>query len=357
MSILPSIQGMPNRFNDPLYSQLAKTVEQALGLPTGILDAVRVRGERSNADQVSSAGARGPYQFIPPTRRGFIKQYGLDPWHDAGQATEAAGRHLLDDYKRTGSWNEAIARYNGGQRPPRSSYANYAAQVGDFDGGKEVPLGQSRYPMDPYYGDPLAALPPNAPEPVKDVIPLPSDPGPSAPVAAGAPAVAHKRGGILGALESVFMPDPGSRWAAALRGGLFDAKANQQDYLQHQQMNDINTQAAQAKLKALLTKGEYQIVGNNVFHIPADGGKPEILTPPTTPSETERLIEHWKSATGPEKRIIESILLKTNSPDALASRERIAQSRAGATVQSARIRSSGKPELPEQAESGSCRRR
>lgn len=352
MTMLPyDPSRFPRSFADPVYANLARMVEDKLSLPKGILDAIRTRGERSNADQVSSAGARGPYQFIPPTRRAFVRQYGLDPWKDAPTQTEAAGKHLLEDYKRTGSWDEAIARYHGGQRPPTAS-RRYQERVGDFDNGvTNMAYGQSRYPA-PYYGgpDPLAPQPdgPNTPEPPKDTMPVLADGGPSLPVAAGSNTVARKRGGILGALESVFMPDPGSRWAAALRGGLFDAKANQEAYHRGIAADDLKMMEAQAKLKNLLTKGEYQVVGNNVFHVRPDGST-EMIAPPQTPGEKERLIEHWRTmdANDPSKSLIERMLLGANAPDVIAEKggeaQKTARIRADATTGSARIRATNKP--------------
>jgi soluble lytic murein transglycosylase-like protein len=122
-------------FNDPIYGQLARHYEQQYGLPNGLLDAVRTRGERSNADQVSSAGAQSVYQFIPSTRQGFIRQHGIDPWAGPEQATEAAAIHLLTDYRSTGSWDEAVRRYYGGPRRSHTPTAEaYGRRVGSFDG-------------------------------------------------------------------------------------------------------------------------------------------------------------------------------------------------------------------------------
>ena len=94
MTMLPL--KFPVSYRDPLYTRLARAAEEQYGLPAGILDAIRTRGEMSNANQVSSAGAETPYQFIPPTRRGMIKKYGIDPYADAQSATNAAAQLLVD---------------------------------------------------------------------------------------------------------------------------------------------------------------------------------------------------------------------------------------------------------------------
>ena len=58
---------------------------------------------------VSSAGAQGPFQFMPATAR----QYGINPW-DFNQASDGAARYLANSYKKTGNWEDAIASYNAG---------------------------------------------------------------------------------------------------------------------------------------------------------------------------------------------------------------------------------------------------
>lgn len=120
-------------------------------------------------------------------------------------------------------------------------------------------------------------------------------------------ATPHKRGGVLGALKSVFMPDAGSFMYAALNNpnGLWGARGAQQEYQQAQATNALNTQMAQLKLDQLRTKGEYQIVGNNVFHIKPDGTT-EMISAPAQPTETQRLIDQWRATPpGPEKDLIE----------------------------------------------------
>lgn len=347
MSFVPS--NTPRRFTDPLYAELARAAEAKYALPQGILDAIRTQGERSNADQVSSAGARSAYQFIPATRQGMMRNYGIDPWKDAPSATEGAAALMAENHRRSGDWNQAVSMYHGGTDKhnwgPRTQA--YGQRVGDFN--KEDQMGQSMYPA-PYYGvDPLA------PEPPKQPVPIPGDPGPSTSVPSASPVAAHKRGGILGALASVFMPEPDSLWAGALRGGIWDAKTNQAEYKRKAASQNIDTQMAQAKLKNLLTKGEYQIAGNNVIHFPVDGGTPEVISPPATPGEHERLIDAWRNEADPKvKDLMERMLLKGDAPQVIIAKgenaDRTARIHAGATTGAATIRanSSGKtlPPLP-----------
>jgi hypothetical protein len=57
----------------------------------------------------SSAGAQGPFQFMPST----AKQYGIDPWN-FNQASDGAARYLANSFKKTGNWADAVASYNAG---------------------------------------------------------------------------------------------------------------------------------------------------------------------------------------------------------------------------------------------------
>lgn len=94
-----------------------------------------MRGERSNADQVSPAGARTVYQITPQTRAGIMRNYGFDPWSSPEAAARGAAAILKEGYQRTGSWGGAVRQYIGGLDP-----ANYgpvtAAYVSRVQGGE-----------------------------------------------------------------------------------------------------------------------------------------------------------------------------------------------------------------------------
>lgn len=105
----------PNSYKDPYWTQLASVTEQKLGLPEGILGAIVTKGERSNADQVSEAGAKTPFQIIPATRDAAVKKYGIDPYLSPENAAEVAGLLLKDSLKRNdGDVSSAVAEYHGG---------------------------------------------------------------------------------------------------------------------------------------------------------------------------------------------------------------------------------------------------
>jgi hypothetical protein len=339
----------PRNYNDPLYASLAASMEQQFGLPSGILDAIRNHGEMTNAGRVSSAGAQTPYQFIPSTRQGMIKNYGTDPWSDPESSTKAAAQLLIENHARTGNWDDAIRMYHGGTNRANWGPQNraYAARVGDFDNGGGMPQ-NSLYDgpdipgsFDPHYVS-------NVTEPV----PVPGDAGPSRSMSPNAPIAVHKKRGILGTighiLGQVFMPDPHTLWAGALRDGLVNAKESQARYNSDETKATIANEMANAKLKNFLTKGEYQIAGNNVIHFPPDGGSPEVITPPTTPSEHERLIDKWRSMddSDPAKKLIERMLLGGSSDEVLQNREAVARTRASATTGAANIRAKSQSKAP-----------
>lgn len=92
-----------------------------------MLAAVRTRGERSNADQVSSAGARTVYQITPETRAGIIRNYGFDPWSSPEAAAAGAAAILREGFRRTGNWTGAVRQYIGGLDP-----SNYGPQTAAY---------------------------------------------------------------------------------------------------------------------------------------------------------------------------------------------------------------------------------
>ena len=111
-------QQTPTSYKDPFWSDLAAGTEQKLGLPEGLLVSVLTRGERSNADQVSEAGAKTPFQIIPATRQAVLKKYGVDAYLSPENSAEAAGLLLKESLDRNkGDIKLAAAEYHGGTNP------------------------------------------------------------------------------------------------------------------------------------------------------------------------------------------------------------------------------------------------
>lgn len=108
----------PVSYKDPAYDAADAATTARLGLPDGLLASIRLRGERSNADQVSEAKARTPYQIIPATRTAILDKYGIDPYLSAENASLAAGYLLQDSLKRNGNDPaKAVLEYHGGTSP------------------------------------------------------------------------------------------------------------------------------------------------------------------------------------------------------------------------------------------------
>lgn len=111
-------QEAPKSYKDPFWSDLATSVEQKLELPSGLLKSVLLNGERSNADQVSEAGAKTPFQIIPATRKAVLDKYGIDAYLSPQTAAEAAGLLLKESLQRNkGDIKLAAAEYHGGTNP------------------------------------------------------------------------------------------------------------------------------------------------------------------------------------------------------------------------------------------------
>lgn len=109
------MKGFPTSYKDETYNQLDASTEKRLGLPAGSVSSLRLFGEKSNADQVSSVGARTPYQFTPSTRKLIINKYGVDPYLSPENASEAAGLLLKESLDRNnGDIEQAIGEYHGG---------------------------------------------------------------------------------------------------------------------------------------------------------------------------------------------------------------------------------------------------
>lgn len=105
----------PTSYKDPLYASLDTSTEQKLGLPVGSLSSIRLNGERSNHDEVSSAGARTVYQFTPATRNAILKKYGIDVTLSPQNASEGAGLLIKEGLDRNGGdLAAAVGEYIGG---------------------------------------------------------------------------------------------------------------------------------------------------------------------------------------------------------------------------------------------------
>lgn len=108
----------PTSYRDPAYDQADASAAASVGIPASLLTAIRTKGERSNADQVSSAGAKSVYQITPTTRQSIIDQTGVDPYLNPQTAAYGAAYLLKQNLDRNGGNPVlAVANYVGGTDP------------------------------------------------------------------------------------------------------------------------------------------------------------------------------------------------------------------------------------------------
>lgn len=114
-----------------MYQPMISAVLRKEGLPQDLIYLAAAESA-FNPFAVSSAGARGIWQFMAPRAR----QYGLqinrwvDEREDPLKSTEAAAQHLKDLYQQFGDWYLAMAAYNCGpvnvqKAIERTGYANF----------------------------------------------------------------------------------------------------------------------------------------------------------------------------------------------------------------------------------------
>jgi soluble lytic murein transglycosylase-like protein len=113
--ISPKAQPIPTTSANPIevpakYSGMIRDAAAKYGVPEQVLAWVGKQESGFNPDAVGeetrSGRAEGMFQFM----RGTAEQYGIDP-RDPPQAIDGAARYLRDLHDKTGSWENAVARY------------------------------------------------------------------------------------------------------------------------------------------------------------------------------------------------------------------------------------------------------
>lgn len=137
----------PTSYKDPVYAAADEAASAAAGIPPGLLTSIRVAGEKSNANQTSSAGAQSPYQVTPTTRDLLIKKYKIDPWSSPEAAALGAAYLLKEGIQRTGSAAGAVTQYIGGTDPANwggttRAYTNRVMSHFTKGGGTDAPDAQ-----------------------------------------------------------------------------------------------------------------------------------------------------------------------------------------------------------------------
>lgn len=114
LSELPYLAS-PHTIPDPptLYEEAGRQY----GVPPALLEAIHQVESGKSGDRcpVSSAGAKGPMQFMPLT---WVR-YGVDGDGDGDRdicsvadSVHSAANYLAANYAKSGSWREAVYRYN-----------------------------------------------------------------------------------------------------------------------------------------------------------------------------------------------------------------------------------------------------
>ncbi len=98
------------KYNAPELDAYAVQAAEANGVPPAILLAIKNAGERSNSNQTSPVGAQGVMQFMPAT----AKEMGVADPRDPAQSIDGAARYMRKLFDAYGSWDAAVAHYNGG---------------------------------------------------------------------------------------------------------------------------------------------------------------------------------------------------------------------------------------------------
>jgi soluble lytic murein transglycosylase-like protein len=107
-------------FNSSALDAYAQQAAQAAGVPPEMLLFIKNRGERSNSNQVSPAGAKGVMQFTDDTFKAFGKGDPKDPVN----SIDAAANYAADLLKRyNGDMRAAITEYNGGVKQAQAVHA------------------------------------------------------------------------------------------------------------------------------------------------------------------------------------------------------------------------------------------
>lgn len=108
-TLAATLKKYPDR--DPVIQESA----DKYGIPYNIIEGVwGMETDFGQNVKTSSAGAVGPFQFMPPTARSY--NYPLTNNPSAAQyrqQSDAAAHYLSDLYKQHGNWEDALQAYSG----------------------------------------------------------------------------------------------------------------------------------------------------------------------------------------------------------------------------------------------------
>jgi len=130
------------------YSDIIAGASNDFGVPVDILTAIVHVESGGNRYAIGSSGEKGLMQLMP----GTATELGVVNPFDPLENIRAGAKYLSQQYKSTGNWRDALAKYNGGKYYKGSQAQGYAdkvfAKVGDLGGAIPIATNDAAVTVD-----------------------------------------------------------------------------------------------------------------------------------------------------------------------------------------------------------------
>lgn len=107
------------------YDDFISGASNDFGVPVGIIKSVIQVESSGNPFATGTSGEKGLMQIMPATGRDL----GLKNFYDPESNIRAGTKYLSQQYKVSGNWRDALAKYNGGKHFQGSQAQGYADKV------------------------------------------------------------------------------------------------------------------------------------------------------------------------------------------------------------------------------------